>query len=65
MSLVLGARGCLWLRLVCLTLNGLATRGPRLLRHLLSTGNPQVWLLGTRAHTELGLKEELDQADRW
>jgi hypothetical protein len=48
-----------------LALNGLATQGSRLLGHLPGTGNPQAWLSGARARTELGHKVELDQEDRW
>jgi hypothetical protein len=39
-------------------LNGLSSRGPRFLGHLLSTGRPQVWLPRSWARAELGHKAE-------
>jgi hypothetical protein len=51
--------------LSCMALNSLSSQGYWLWSHFPGTGNPQAWLPGAQVCVELGLKDELDWADRW
>jgi hypothetical protein len=57
--LLSGTCGRLWLRLVLLALNDIATRGSRLWGHLPGTGNPQALLPRAWACVRPGHKAEL------